>query len=139
MDEWTVTSPSLVRCSPNIFQTSVYSTLIEQITVRHHIIYLAYANDNFKVASCNDDSAVSMKILFRRDEKQKFIIIIKERRPELTIQVAESYYTNNLSGQEGFVLADGYYSKKISEDELDLTFSDDADGMSTKICNEILK
>ena len=80
-----------------------------------------------------------MKILFLRDRKQKLIIIIKERRPELTIQVAESYYTNNLSGQEGFVLADGYYSKKISEDELDLTFSDDADGMTTKICNEILK
>ena len=36
MDKWTVTSPSLVRYSPNIFQTSVYSTLIEQITVWHH-------------------------------------------------------------------------------------------------------
>ena len=36
-------------------------------------------------------------------------------------------------------MVDGYYSKKIAEDELDLTFSDDADGMSTKICNEILK
>ena len=75
-------------------------------------IFLAYANANFKVASCNDDSG----------------------RPELTIQVAESYYTNNLSGQEGFLLADGFYSKKIVEDDLDLTFSDD--GMSTKIYNE---
>ena len=53
----------------------------------------------------------------------------------MTIQVAESYYTNNLSGQEGFLLADGFYSKKIVEDDLDLTFSDD--GMSTKIYNEI--
>ena len=58
------------------------------------------------------------------------MIIIKERRPELTIQVAESYY--DLSGQGGFVLADGYYSKKIAEDDLEITFSDDADGMSTK-------
>ena len=99
-------------------------------------ICLGYANANFKVASCNDDSAVSMKISFlRAKRKQKLIIIIQERRPELTIQVAESYYTNNLSGQEGFVLADGFYSKKIEEDDLDLTFSDD--GMSTKIYNEI--
>ena len=66
-----------------------------------------------------------------RDSKQKFIII-KDRRPELTIQVAESYYTNNLSGQEGFVLAGGFYSKKIAEDDLEFTFSDDPDGMSTK-------
>ena len=60
------------------------------------------------VANCNDDSG----------------------RPEVTIQIADSYYTNTLSGQEGFILADGYYSKKIAEDELDFTFSDDADGMS---------
>ena len=71
-------------------------------------IILAYANDNFKVASCNDASG----------------------RPELTIQIADSYYTNNLSGQEGFALADGYYSKAIAEDDLDFTFSDDADGTS---------
>ena len=69
--------------------------------------------------------------LFLGDSKQK-IIIIKERRPELTIQVAESYYTYNLSGQEGFVLADGFYSKIIAEDDLEITFSDDADGMSIK-------
>ena len=69
--------------------------------------------------------------LFLRDSKQKFIII-KDRRPELTIQVAESYYTNNLSGHEGFVLTDGYWQKKIAEDDLEFTFSDDPDGMSTK-------
>ena len=55
---------------------------------------------------------------------------IKKRRPELTIQVAEDYYNNNLSGQTGFVLADGFYSMKISEDDLNFEFSDDADGMS---------
>ena len=61
------------------------------------------------MASCNDDSG----------------------RPELTIQVAESYYTNNLSGQEGFDLDGGFYSKQISEDELNFEFSDVAqDGMS---------
>ena len=76
--------------------------------------------------------------LFLRDSKQK-LIIIKDRRPELTIQVAESYYTNNLSGQEGFALADGFYSKTIAEDDLEFTFSDDPDGTSTKIFNEILK
>jgi len=59
--------------------------------------------------------------------------MIKDRRPELTIQVAESYYTNNLSGREGFVLDGGFYSKKIAEGDLDFTFSDDADGMSTKL------
>ena len=67
----------------------------------------AYAND--KVASCNDDSG----------------------RPELTIQVAADYYSNNLSGQEGFSLADGFYSKTIDEDQLNFEFSDEAqDGMS---------
>ena len=30
-------------------------------------------------------------------------------------------------------MADGYYSKAIVEDDLDFTFSDDADGMSLKI------
>ena len=59
--------------------------------------------------------------------------MIKDRRPELTIQVAESYYTNNLSGREGFFLDGGFYSKKIAEGDLDFTFSDDADGMSTKL------
>ena len=53
----------------------------------------------------------------------------KDRRPELTIQISQDYYTNNLSGQEGFVLADGFYSKKISEDDLNFEFSEDADGM----------
>jgi len=61
------------------------------------------------VASCNDDSG----------------------RPELTIQVAADYYSNNLSGQEGFSLADGFFSKKIDEDELNFEFSDEAqDGLS---------
>ena len=54
-------------------------------------------------------------------------------RPELTIQVAEDYYTNNLSGQDGFAFADGFYSKQISEEELNFEFSDDAqDGMLRK-------
>ena len=73
------------------------------------------------------------------DRNQKFIILIQERRPALTIEVAESYYTSNLSGQEGFALADGFYSKTIAEDDLEFTFSDDPDGTSTKIFNEILK
>ena len=64
------------------------------------------------MASCNDDSG----------------------RPELTIQVAADYYTNNLSGQEGFSLADGFYSKAIDEDQLNVEFTDDEqDGMSKKI------
>ena len=67
---------------------------------------------------------------------QNHDFIIKNRRPELTIQIAQDYYTNNLSGQEGFVLADGFYSKKISEDDLNFEFSEDADGMPK---NERLK
>ena len=74
-------------------------------------IFSAYANDNFKVASCNDDSG----------------------RPELTIQVAEDYYTNNLSGQDGFAFSDGYYSKSIAEDQLNFEFSDDAQDGKPKI------
>ena len=66
-------------------------------------------------------------------------MVIQERRPALTIEVAEGYFTSNLSGQEGFALADGFYSKTIAEDDLEFTFSDDPDGTSTKIFNEILK
>ena len=90
---------------------------------------LAYAQalPNFAVTSCNDDSPVCMKT-------QRFIISYnyfqtQDRRPELTIQVAEDYYINNFSGQDGFVLADGFYSKKIPEDDLDFQFSADTDGM----------
>ena len=36
-------------------------------------------------------------------------------------------------------MADGYYSKKIAEDDLEFTFSDDPDGTLTKMFNEILK
>ena len=36
-------------------------------------------------------------------------------------------------------MADGFYSKTIAEDDLEFTFSDDPDGTSTKIFNEILK
>ena len=39
----------------------------------------------------------------------------------------------------GFALADGFYSKKIAEDDLEFTFSDDPDGTSTKMFNVILK
>ena len=63
------------------------------------------------MASCNDDSG----------------------RPELTIQVAEDYYTNNLSGQDGFAFSDGYYSKSIAEDQLNFEFSDDAQDGKPKI------
>ena len=101
MDEWTVTSPLVRLGGPVQFKyfpdRSVYSTLIldsaaaqnrnlvREFTARdvtlcsslfYFFICLAYANDNFKVASCNDDSAVSMKFLFLMDRKQKFIIII---------------------------------------------------------------
>ena len=69
------------------------------------------------MASCNDDSG----------------------RPELTIQVAEDYYTNNLSGQDGFILADGFYSKQISEDQLNFEFSDDAQDGKPKIFQNFRK
>ena len=33
-------------------------------------------------------------------------------------------------------MADGFYSKKIAEEDLEFTFSDDADGMRGKILTE---
>ena len=87
-------------------------------------------NDNFAVTSCNDDSPVSILIVESEVMDHNYHDFLnKDRRPELTIQIAQDYYTNDLSGQEGFVLADGFYSKKISEDDLNFEFSEDADGM----------
>lgn len=83
------------------------------------------------MTSCNDDSpvsAVQAKILFKSISSSNDFKI-KDQRPELTIQVPEDYFINNFSGQDGFVLANGTYSKKIQEDKLDVQFSDDADGM----------
>jgi len=55
---------------------------------------------------------------------------IQERRPEMTIEIAEDWFDNNISGQEGFTLdsENEVYRKTISEADLTFEFSTDTDG-----------
>ena len=48
----------------------------------------------------------------------------------MTIQIAQDWFDNNISGLEGFVLdsENEIYTKTISEDELIFEFSSDTDG-----------
>ena len=51
------------------------------------------------------------------------------QRPELTYKIAQDYFSNNLSGQEGdYELRDGYYHRIIEESELTLGFGTNANG-----------
>ena len=51
------------------------------------------------------------------------------QRPELTFKIAQDYFSNNLSGQEGdYELRDGYYHRIIEESELTLGFGTNDDG-----------
>ena len=58
---------------------------------------------------------------------------IKDRRPAMTLQIAEDYFNNNLADETGYDLADGYYSKTIGEDDLNFEFSTDTDGLLNDI------
>lgn len=56
-------------------------------------------------------------------------LAIKDNSPELSIKIAKDYFENNLSAAESnFDLADGFYSRSIPEDELELAFDTVNDG-----------
>ena len=53
----------------------------------------------------------------------------KDGTPELTFKIQEDYFENNISDEENnFVLADGFYSRSIQQDELVLAFHATDDG-----------
>ena len=47
----------------------------------------------------------------------------------MTVQISEDYFNNNLADETGYALADGYYSKTIEAEDLNLEFSTDTDGL----------
>jgi len=47
----------------------------------------------------------------------------------LTFAIEQTYFENNLSDQiNEFVLADGFYSRTVDENELEIGFDTDTDG-----------
>ena len=53
----------------------------------------------------------------------------KDNRPALTFAIEQTYFENNLSDQiNDFVLADGFYSRTVADNELEIGFDDDTDG-----------
>ena len=58
----------------------------------------------------------------------------KDNTPALTFRIAEDYFVNNLSDEEGnFALADGFYSRTIQQDDLTLAFDTSDDGELQKL------
>ena len=67
------------------------------------LLPLAQGDSNFEVTSCNDDGTLSLRIL-------------------------QSYFENNLSGQEGdFTLNNGYYERTIAGSDLQMEFDEEDD------------
>ena len=54
---------------------------------------------------------------------------MKDNSPALTFRISQAFFENNLSGQSNdFVFVDGFYSKTIPQNELELGFDNDTDG-----------
>ena len=67
------------------------------------LLPLAKGDSNFEVTNCNDDGALSLRIL-------------------------QSYFENNLSGQEAdFTLNNGYYERTIAGSDLQMEFDEEDD------------
>ena len=66
-----------------------------------------------------------MRILLSKYESK-----IKERRPEMTIEIDQDWFNNNISGQQGYTLdsENEVYTKIIPESDLNFEFSADTDG-----------
>ena len=55
---------------------------------------------------------------------------IQAQRPAMTIEIAQDWFNNNISGQEGYTLdsENEIFTKTISEDDLNFEFSSNTDG-----------
>ena len=59
-----------------------------------------------------------------------YLFTFKVRRPEMTIEIAQDWFNNNISGQAGYTLdsENEVYTKAISETDLNFEFASDTDG-----------
>ena len=56
-------------------------------------------------------------------------VTFKDASPALTFKIEQEYFENNISDEDNdFVLADGFYSRSIQQDELVLAFHATDDG-----------
>ena len=74
-------------------------------------------------------------MLFCRELLTEFVTmmvkyyLIQDASPALTFKIEQEYFENNISDDDNnFVLADGFYSRTIEQDELTLAFDDTDDG-----------
>ena len=78
----------------------------------------------FAVTGCN--AAVSNHDFF---SNRCWLEFFKDNTPALTFRIAQAYFENFLAGQtNGFVFADGFYSRTIPQNELHLGFDNNTDG-----------
>ena len=70
-------------------------------------------SNNFEVTSCNEEVVIDEVVI---------------QRPALSLKILQSYFENNLSGQEdGFELENGYYKRKIPGADLQMEFDEEDD------------
>ena len=55
--------------------------------------------------------------------------LIQDASPALTFKIEQEYFENNISDEDtNFVLANGFYSRTVQQDELVLAFDETEDG-----------
>ena len=82
------------------------------------LLPLVQGDSNFEVTSCNEEVVIEEVVI---------------QRPALSLRILQSYFENNLSGQEdGFELENGYYKRKIPGADLQMEFDEEEDGKLAK-------
>ena len=77
------------------------------------LLPLVQGDSNFEVTSCNEEVVIEEVVI---------------QRPALSLRILQSYFENNLSGQEdGFTLNNGYYERTIAGSELQMEFDEEDD------------
>ena len=86
------------------------------------LFFVAAEAQTFAVTRCNAD--VSNHCLFQIELKK-----FKDNTPALTFRIAQAYFENNLASQTNdYDFADGYYSRTIHQNDLELAFDSNTDG-----------
>ena len=68
---------------------------------------------------------IKARISFRNSRN----VTVKDASPALTFKIEQEYFENNISDEENnFVLADGFYSRTVHQDDLTLAFDTTDDG-----------
>ena len=86
------------------------------------LFFVAAEAQTFAVTSCN--ASVSHHCSF-----SNWLDFLKDNTPALTFRIEQPYFENNLASQTNdFVFADGFYSRTIPQNELQLGFDNNTDG-----------